>query len=397
MPLRNNPPEKEFTVSGISIKEDKTSVDGPEAAQTGPTRRVRPVIVLLWCALCVLSLYISILVAVGDIPLLRRAVRARPYASFYIEKDWVKKVGGESTDRLVFFFGDSTVLAGRNSKGQGVAEMLELELRSRYSELGKVTVIRKAFGGATLFHFYCLMFQAEHSSPDLLIIPINWTWLGAETDYWHGKQHLNQMASMVPISELFSSDKGNPLRYAGISLLDMFFFRIDKYVLCATGMKIWVREKFRFPPLRVENVGVQWLPFGSGGYQTVLCPEHRSVDILHCMSKTAERRNIPILFYLSPIPLYAVEQSPTFDRDLFECSVDRLLTASTTRTTQCVDLTGLLGAKRFTDGLHYTSRGHRDLAAALAPEAYEMLKGQTGAKRAERSEGASYLDNGQAH
>lgn len=376
------------------VKKVKTRGADSVASRIGSAPPMRPLILLLWCAFVVLSLYISILAIVGDTALLRRAVIARPYASFYLKKDWSRAVNAPA-DRLIFFFGDSTILKGRTSKGQGVAEMLESELLCRYPELGNASVIRKAFGGANLFHFYCLMFQAEQYSPDLIVIPINWLWLGAETDYWSGEQHLNQMASMVPITEFFSSDKGNPLRHAGISLLDMSFYRIDKYFLCATGMKIWTREKLQFPVLRIENIGVQWLPFGSGGYHTVLCPEHRSVDILQYMSKTAEHRNIPILFYLAPIPLYAVEQSDAFDRDLFECSVNRLLTASATRTTRCVDLTGLLGANRFTDGLHYTPTGHWDLAKALAPEAHEMLIADTAVEPLEEVKRAPFPDDRQ--
>ena len=352
------------------------------ASQTGPPSTRRPILTLMCCGIIILVIYLLVFVVVGKAELLRRAAQARPYATFYIKKDW-PEAERKSEGRLILFFGDSTLLKGRSSKGRGAAEMLESKLVNQYPDLGNISVIRKAFGGATLFHFYCLLFQVQEYSPDLIIIPINWVWLGAETDYWRGKEHLNQMASMVPIGEFFSAEKGNPLKYAKISLWDISLYQLDMFSLCATGMKIWIREKLRLPALKTEDIGVQWMPFGSGGSYTVLCPEHPSLDILKYISKTAERRNIRVLFYLAPLPLYKMENSPTFDRDLFQCSVGNVMAACATQETECMDLTGLLGANSFTDGLHYNTRGHAKLAAALAPKIHEILSEHTVAQRVE--------------
>ena len=70
------------------------------------------------------------------------------------------------------------------------------------------------------------------------------------------------------------------------------------------------------------------------------------------------------------------EQQPGeefFDPELFECSRQLLMDASTTHNTRCIDLVELLSYREFKDSLHYNSRGHEKIAVALAPEVYEML------------------------
>lgn len=330
----------------------------------------RPLFVALWFIMAVLFFYLFPFYFVGKRALLQRAAAVRPYAKMYLRVGGMQ-TGDRSAEKLIFFFGDSTLLFGRNSRGQSSAEILESGLRNQYPELGSVSVVRWAFGSATLFHFYCLMFQAEKQSPDLIIIPINWFWFGAETANW-SEMHLRQMASMTPISELFSIDKGNPLRQAGISLEDRFLYSLDMYLLCGAGMKIWVREKLDLPPLEKESAEIQWAPLRSGSL-TMLCPEHPTVDLIRYIAKTAESRNIRILFYISPRSIEEWLKRGVLDPELLACSVERVLEASATRTTECADLMTLLSLDQFTDGLHYDFSGHRDIADALTPEVYEML------------------------
>lgn len=335
----------------------------------------RPHLIVFWYLIFVLSFYFAVFFIMGKRALLQRATIIRPYAEFYLTTDWIGDAE-KSADKLVFFFGDSTLLGGRDKQGRGAAEMVGAELKARHPELGQVSVVNKAFGSATLFHFYCLMFRAEKYSPDLLIIPLNWYWFGAETDYWSGKQHLRQMASMVPIREYFSPENGNPLELAGVSLADRILYSLDMYLLCGAGLKVWISERFDLPMMLKRPAKPQWLPLGSAGFRSVLCPSHPSVDLLRYIANTANDRDLRVLFYIAPMPYEKVQQWEKHDPDLFECSIQRLLNASTTRNTRCINLVKLLSVDQFTDGLHYNFSGHVDITEALVPQVHMELSAE---------------------
>ena len=125
-----------------------------------PIKKNKPFLIIFWYFMIVSISFLAVYLKVGSRPLLKHAAIVKPYASFYLSDDWIGE-RQESPQKLVFFFGDSTLQQGFDENHEGTAEMLESELRRTYADLGEVSVIRKSFGSATLFHFYCMLFLAE--------------------------------------------------------------------------------------------------------------------------------------------------------------------------------------------------------------------------------------------
>lgn len=316
--------------------------------------------------------FLAVYLKVGSRTLLKYAATIKPYAQFYISADWIG-TPQVSTQKLVFFFGDSTLQRGFDENHEGTAEMLESELRRTYPDLGKVSVLRKSFGSATLYHFYCMLFLAEKYSPDLVIIPVNWMWLGMKSPggYFLGKQHLSKIAGVVPMREYFSSNKGNPLRQVGVSPKDKISYMMDIPLLHMTGMRLWIRERLCLPETEGTASTIDWFPMSPPGYAE-LCPGHQSIDLLRYVAETAEKRNIRVLFYIVPSETMLGDRFP-LEPDQFKCSVEQILNASETRTTRGLNFARLLNADQFIDSVHYGASGHRDMARVLAPEVYLEL------------------------
>ncbi len=116
--------------------------------------------------------------------------------------------------------------------------MLEEELNSENPDLGKVNVVRWSFGAATMFHQYCMMFEAEKYSPDLVIFPVNWLWFGQSGAVTRNTFRFLHMSAMAPLSEQFQSDPGNPLKIEGITASDQLVYFMEPHSLCAKGLKI---------------------------------------------------------------------------------------------------------------------------------------------------------------
>lgn len=324
-----------------------------------------------------------------------RAAEGRPYAPFYKTFSDMR-AGGEGSDKLVFFFGDSTLLVTDTPERPDVVEKLGSTLADEYPELGNISLTKCAFGSATLFHYYCLMFEAEKLSPDLLIIPINWCWLSPQSSSWRRRFRFHEISEMAPISEQFRPERGNPLKMEKISLGEHLLYSLNMYVVYAEGAKSWVRnlgseervvrsDQMDEPPPRQNRIsflfGRTRRTVEAEEYQeaeeyhgyAMFRPGHPSLDLVRYVAATAERRGIRVLFYISPVKLDRVQAAKKFDREKFDLTRSLLVEAATTSTTECLDLSTLLDADLFIDNLHYKSDGHLELAGALAPEVSRML------------------------
>jgi hypothetical protein len=341
----------------------------------------RPLLIVLWFMTSALVFYSASLFLIGKEEVLKRAAATRPYATIYMpinEEDL-------AADNMIIFFGDSTLLYGMEAwqleyeNIEGAAEKLELDMASHHAELGEVSVVRWAFPTAAPYHFYCLLFQTEQYSPDLVVIPIRMCY----TAFFGRHPKLHQLASMVPISEQFVSDPGNPLKIARIALIDHLLLFLDVRILCAKGAKLWLWERLGLSELskRRNNMGPQWL--GTGAEPAAedekfhgliqFCPDHPALRMYEYIAKTAERRNIKVLFYISPISFERLPGSWEKSEEQFECSVNRLQEVTTTRTTRCVNVVNLLDDDQFMDFAHYNEDGAATLSLALSSEAHKML------------------------
>ncbi len=62
--------------------------------------------------------FLAVYLKVGSQTLLKHAVVIKPYAKFYLSTDWIEEPQ-ESTHKLVFFFGDSTLQRGFDENHEG--------------------------------------------------------------------------------------------------------------------------------------------------------------------------------------------------------------------------------------------------------------------------------------
>ncbi len=341
----------------------------------------RPLLIVLWFSISVLIFYSGAVSLIGEKPLLARAAAIRPDATIYQPIDEEDL----AADKLIIFFGDSTLLYGMDvpqaefGNIECVAEMLGPDLMDRYPDLGEVSVVRWAFPTAAPFHFYCLLFQAEQYSPDLIIIPIRMYYVAFFGRY----NKLHQMASMVPISEQFVSDPGNPLKIARISLIDQLLLFLDIRMLYGKGAKLWLWEKIGLSDLSKtsEHSGGRWLSAGAEPdaedekFHGLIpfCPDHPALRMYEYIAKTAERRNLKVLFYISPLSFERIPGRQRKNKDQFECSVNLLQEVSTTRTTRCANVVNLLEYDQLKDMLHYNEEGAAVLSMELSSEVNKML------------------------
>lgn len=336
----------------------------------GQFTKGEPFHILIWFLAIIISLYCIISSVAGNNVLLSRAQTVQPYAKCYVTPDCLKR--GNRPDKLIFFFGDSTIEGLEADDDVGSAELLQSDLENRLPDLGKVSVVRWSFGSATLFHFYCMMFLSQKYNPDLLIIPVNWFWFGSRTPigWWHGSAHLHMAAGMVPFTEYLSNKEANPLRQSGITPADKFIYLLDRERLISIGMKLWIRDELHLPRL-LDYTDTRWRWFGEGAGFINLCSDDSPLELLRYFAETAEELNVRIIFYIVPVSSSMRVKSEVRDPSLFKCSAERIVQACTTQTTTCLDLSQLLSSNQFYDSLHYNLDGQKQVERALVPEIYQ--------------------------
>jgi lysophospholipase L1-like esterase len=114
------------------------------------------------------------------------------------------------------------------------------------------------------------------------------------------------------------------------------------------------------------------------GRRVMLDSEHLYLKELTYIAKCADRRGLPVLFVITPIPYERITRERDFNLDVFNQSLRLLSEAPVTGSTTCLNMAKLLPDDRFVDGVHWGSQGHADLAAALAPRVYEILSAREG-------------------
>ena len=367
-------------------------------------RRVKPILILLSFLLSLLLLFFVVVRLVGEQTLLHHAAQISPYSMIFAREIHVRDAD-KAFERLIFFFGDSSVVTVKGSTATQreirIPGMLEKVMNQRYPEIGGVSVVEWAFIGAQPFDYYCMLFGVEKYSPSLVIAPINWRTLGGEDE--SPKSRFPGLSRMVPPAERFSLSRDNPLVLEDISLAHQALYVFDKPRLYAQGLKLWSRAALSTllhpETLEANTTPIETIPPNVrnwqermarwsdsalfGKYPLEITAEKTQMRILHLIAKTASARGIQFLFYITPIHTYEIKTRETFDAEKLQRSVQTILEQTTVGSTECVNLIDLLETSDdFVDyHEHYNVEGNRKIAEALAAAARETLL-KTGARSA---------------
>jgi len=342
-----------------------------------------------------LSLLLAILSAViliGRPTLLRHAAKVKPYVVIF--QTPISRSGGTHADdasALVIFLGDSSVAQPPwAEKGSPrIPSLLQAYIRESVPGLQQATVADWSFPGGRLFHYYCLLFEAEKYSPVLVVIPINWRGLGPTSQEWREAFAFPELSSLVPRSERAHRSGSTMMRMEDISMTQQRFYRLHRPFLYVTGFKLWFKAAFgmeterEFPqemldllPLGKELVGRYSDELLFRQYANEIPHDNPHLRVLRSIVEAAGRRNLNLLFYITPIHLEEMRKRTVFDEALFAESAQRIVEAAGSDTSVCLDLSGLVREDDFLDNCeHYTAEGNRMIARALAPAAREIIAG----------------------
>ncbi len=345
--------------------------------------------ILVWYLLFLCLAFVAALPMVGRQTLLKYSEKVKPYAVVFWSRNEVRAAKHES-DEIIFFFGDSSVAlppwAAKDTPH--IPALLDAELREAYPELGGVSVIDWSFPGGRFFHYYCLLFEAENYSPQLLIIPINWRNLGPRSWEWSKENAFHELSALVPFSERRFASGKNIFEREDIPPSKQLIYSYEYPMLYLTGLKMWCRTKVGLEPEEdpLANV-LEGLPeakvlikrFGDKQlfeqYPVDISADNVQLGILRSLIEASARRGVKLLFYITPIHLDEMRYRQPFDPGKFSESVNRIMEAATSETSTCLNLVDLLGEEDFLDSFeHYTPEGNRKVAAAIAPAVRDSLK-----------------------
>ncbi|MBI4831835.1 MAG: hypothetical protein HY801_09845 [Candidatus Lindowbacteria bacterium] len=343
---------------------------------------------ILWYGLFIAALFLLPLLVVGKTAVLKSSERIKPYAVIFQTRE--KRTAARTNDEVIIFFGDSSVSGppwAEKDKPRTPA-LLETELRESYPDLGRVSVLDWSFDGARLFHYYCLLFEAEKYSPALVIVPINWRGLGPTAAGWKELYDFPELSASVPLSERGFSPGKKFFAVEGISALKQINYLPMRPTLYITGLKMWARISLHMEPeeepmshLRGTLPDPAWLMTQLSDYylftQYPNDLSDRSVQLwsLRWLAETASRKNIRLLFYITPIHVEEIRNREVFDPVRFQQSLWKIAAFSNCGTSICVNLVDLLHEKDFIDCFeHYTHSGNTKVATALASSVNELMK-----------------------
>jgi hypothetical protein len=335
-------------------------------------------------------LLVALLVA-GRSTLLRHAAQVRPYAIVYHplahSLQSHASAGKGEDDDLIIFLGDSSVAqppwAPQDSPG--IPALLQAALDSADR------VVDWSFAGARLFHYYCLLFEAEKLSPSLIVIPINRRGLGPMATEWDETFAFRELSSLVPLEERSSPLGAAVMRIEGVGSSGQRLFAIHRPALYVAGMKNWILSPLRAEPdappqlktLRALPPGEHIIERYSDDrlftqYPCYIAADSPPMTALRAIVEAAGRRGTAVLFYITPIHLDEMRRRPRFEPAAFSASTEGIVAAATSEASvnpiACLDLSGLLREGAFLDNYeHYTPDGNREIAMALAPEVSRLL------------------------
>jgi len=364
---------------------------GRVAAHAGANSGVlrgRPLSIVLWHLFSLGCVSLFALYAIGKPSVLACSSKLKPYAVAFQTKSLLEQAC-LSSDRLIIFFGDSSVAQPpwAESNSPGIPATLAAELRASYPEIGEVSVVEWAFNGARMFHYYCLLFEAAKYSPDAVIIPINWRSLGPKSEEWRRIYHFPELSALVPLREMaFEPGKG-VFELEDIPPLGRFAYVFHRPMLYLRGMRMWLRIRLGMEsegdpasvrPETLPPVSVLMSFFSDEElfrtYANDIARGNTQLRILRALTEAAGRQGMNVLFYITPIHVDELRRRPRFNARMCRESVGRVVEAATSETSMCLNLLELLREEDFIDFYeHYRPEGNRKIARALAPAVRRLI------------------------
>lgn len=359
----------------------------------------RPTLTLLCYLLFIGAIYTVLIFSVGRKTALLYLGLGRPHYEVLISFLELKRDLPENQKRI-FYLADSTVDMVENSVAPPA--VLQRELEKEYGE-DSVQVVEWAFGGATMFHYYCLLCKAEDYSPSLVVLNVNYRSYGSG---WQdlirdekGHIHCRELAVLAPFRESFSEGLSSPLEIEKITLPGRLKIQMDFWeIFYIRGVKLWLKDTLGRVVMGEPSLGKEWkqwtnetreeahdllrdtvkLGFNAGdlrrAYPMEVPADHREVLGLRAVSDALRRRNIPFIAYLTPFNIPLLREYGVVDDKAIERNVMRIKEIVETNGGIFLNMVDLLETEDFEDLLeHYNPEGGEKVARELLPEVKKVL------------------------
>ncbi len=338
---------------------------------------------------------------IGFEPFIERASENKPY-SYLFSKRWYDKLSDNKGNPLkVICLGDSNYFPAYD----GMSKLLDEEISKR-AEFQNLIVSQWAFVAADMFDYYCLFYEAERYSPDLIVIPINWRTFGSS--WLSEKSYFNpELSALAPLRGGVLSEHENPVRSRGISLTKQIEYKFSIYSLYPMGIKMWVLDNLRAhlrpqPQAAVlpkvageENASIE-TPSESiedgqpdaeeqppsdlrstfeANFPMGVTNSNPMMKDLRALASVASKHGTKVLFFVWPLDLESFADVGILDKPALEHSMQMVMKATEKENVYFVDLSNLLEHRYFKDKWgHCKAAGQRRIAAALAPTVIAILK-----------------------
>jgi hypothetical protein len=342
---------------------------------------------------------------VGTHTILKHAGKSKPYSELRINFSyWDLLVANAKKDdsgsARIICFGDSHSFFPPDksaNEGDFNSHIPGLILKAIENHLSSKTlsISEWAYPGANItFDYYCLFFKAVRVSPDLIIIPIDWAYLGF--DWIEGPQFFHpELAAFVPLYERLTSDYTNPLNTRNISLARHLGYKLNIFSLYLVGIKNWALEITKLSSLRTTQTSGFWMnpkdrappdkkakdngPKAiASSYPMIIQSSHPSISGLHALAIAAAKHEARVLFYIDPVDCEYLRTMGAFDKNAFDLSrkiIAEAIGAHEKENVFFLDLSDSLEHDYFFDssGMHYTIEGRQRIASMLAPKILDIL------------------------
>ena len=349
--------------------------------------------IAVFCVVWMVALFLLCLGFLGTETILQYSEKNdKPYAVLFFPS--ARENPGQSESLKIVCLGDSTffypIYGGDPRFGKPedqIPAILEKTLEG-YSPGREVSVLSRAFRSATMYNYYCMFYEAEKISPNLIIIPINWATFGAWWK-WHLEDNFPELCALAPLCDGLITRQENLIRTKGISPLKQAGYKIGIWSVYPHGMKYWatagLQSLFGYhPDGSVEgaddmNLVEGWRQKNNRSELFQLYPmelkksgeEYRQI---RAVSNLASKHGVKVLFYITPINLDFMARKGALDQRAFEASKELIIEATRADGAYCLDLSGLLGDEYFTDvTAHYNLEGRQKICDTLAPVVTDIL------------------------
>lgn len=132
------------------------------------------------------------------------ACQSKPYALLFTER--IHEQLHDKNSTKIIFFGDSSLFAPLTRKSSISGCLLTALERATPEE--RIILASWSFLGAHMYDYYCMSFKAFVFSPDLLIIPINWSFFSTQGFF-------PELCALAPLRNESPLGAENPIRSMG--------------------------------------------------------------------------------------------------------------------------------------------------------------------------------------